>query len=85
MEKRQRHPLPGVCEDDTCQHGPSPTTGTFRLCLLLAVHGRQLLIMVHFGTECQGLFGIHRESIDDNLSVLHIIQSYIKDTNRFSQ
>ena len=31
------------------------------------------------------LFGIHRESIDDNLSILHIIQSYIKDTNRFSQ
>ena len=48
--KRQRHPLPGVCEDDTCKHGPSPTTGAFRLCLLLAVPGRQLLLMVYLGT-----------------------------------
>ena len=30
------------------------------------------------------LLGIRHESIDDNLTVLHIIQSYIKDTNRFT-
>ena len=44
----------------------------------------QLPIVIHPSVNIV-LFGIHRESIDDNLSVLHIIQSYIKDTNRFSQ
>ena len=58
VEECQRHSLSGMHATDRRQYGPSSATGTFDLCLFLAVPGSQLLTVVHLGTERQGP---HRE------------------------